>query len=366
MERKEFTIGITQGDINGIGYEIIIKTLMDQRVQDNCCIVVYGSPKVAAYHRKAIDASNFSFNIITKPEDAIHHRPNIIDCNDDSVKVELGQSTSIAGIAAFQALEKATDDLLEGKLDALVTAPINKESIQSKSFDFPGHTEYFSYRLKGATPLMLMVHNNLRVGVVTGHIPVNDICAVISENKILEKLQIMNRSLQYDFNIRKPKIAVMGLNPHAGDHGVIGSEEKEIIQPAINRANDQNILAVGPFPADGFFGSSNYTKFDAILAMYHDQGLIPFKSFAFDEGVNFTAGLPIIRTSPGHGTAYNLAGQGEASEASFRNSLYLALDVLKNRKMNDQASQNPMKNVDLDRFNQEKSFHDSELEGLQD
>ncbi|MFO8236387.1 MAG: 4-hydroxythreonine-4-phosphate dehydrogenase PdxA [Bacteroidales bacterium] len=343
MEDNKIKIGITHGDINGISYEIIIKTLMDTRINELCIPVVYGSAKVAAYHRKALNIENFSLNIIRDAEKVNGKRPNIINCLTDNVRVELGKSTSIAGEASLVALQKAAEDLKNNKIDALVTAPINKDNIQSEDFQFPGHTEFLAQHFgTDEDVLMLMVSDLMRVGVVTGHIPLKDVPGQISIEKILRKLRTLNQTLIRDFKIEKPKIAIFGLNPHASDGGVIGDEEEKIIQPAVQKAKDEDIFAFGPYPADSFLGADNIRKFDAILAMYHDQGLAPFKALAFDEGVNYTAGLNIIRTSPAHGTAYELAGKNEASVTSFRKALFLALDLYKNRKEYEELASDPL------------------------
>ena len=340
---EKIKIGISHGDINGIGYEIIIKTLMDARMMDICTPVVYGSPKVAAYHRKVLNINNFTFNTISNAETANSKKANIIDCFGDDIKVELGKSTNIAGDASFISLEKAVADLKDNKIQALVTAPINKNNIQSDKFNFHGHTEYLQERFGEDEVLMLLVSGNLRVGVVVGHTAIKDVPSKITKETILKKLSLMNNSLKKDFGIRKPKIAVLGLNPHAGDDGLLGMEENEVIIPTINEARDKGIMAVGPFAADGFFGSDTYKKFDGILAMYHDQGLAPFKALAFTSGVNFTAGLPIVRTSPAHGTAYEIAGENIASFDSFRESIYLATEIYKNRNANETLESNALK-----------------------
>ncbi|MCH7657346.1 MAG: 4-hydroxythreonine-4-phosphate dehydrogenase PdxA [Bacteroidetes bacterium] len=342
MEYEKIKVGITQGDINGISYEVIIKTLEDNRISEMCTPILYGSPKVAAYHRKAINIPKFSFNHINSPEDANLKRPNIINVLDDSVRVEFGKSTSEAGQASFISMNRAVSDLREEKIDVLVTAPINKNNIRSDDFNFPGHTEYLESFYEEKKALMIMVSDLLRVGIVTGHIPVAKIPEHITMDSVLDKLILLEQSLIQDFGVHKPTIAVLGLNPHAGDEGVLGSEEIEIITPAIEAAKEEKILAFGPYPADGFFGSDKYSKFDAVLAMYHDQGLAPFKALVFESGVNFTAGLPIIRTSPAHGTAYELAGQGVASPDSFRNALYLACDIYRNRKTYAEITSNPL------------------------
>ncbi|HPS63736.1 MAG TPA: 4-hydroxythreonine-4-phosphate dehydrogenase PdxA, partial [Bacteroidales bacterium] len=312
-KEKRVRIGITHGDVNGISYEIIIKTLQDQRLMELYTIVVYGSSKVASYHRKVLNINDFNFNLVKKADQAHPRRPNIVNIHDEEIKIDLGKSTAIAGELSFLSLEAATDDLMKNNIDVVVTAPINKKNIQMPGFAFPGHTEYFASKFNTENYLMLMINNVLRIGVVTGHIPLGKVRETLTGEMILKKIQVMNHSLMRDFGIVKPRIAVLSLNPHAGDDGLLGTEEKTIIQPAIDKAYGQDILAFGPYPADGFFGSSNFKNFDGILAMYHDQGMLPFKLLSFDEGVNFTAGLPVIRTSPAHGTAYDLAGKNEAS-----------------------------------------------------
>jgi len=346
MKNQKIKVGITQGDINGISYEVIIKTLLDNRIHEICTPIVYGSPKVAAYHRKALNIINFSLNSIKIPEEANIKRANIINCLDDNIRVELGKSTQMAGDASLKSLQRAVDDLKEKKINVLVTAPINKNNIQSDEFSFPGHTEYLGSYFREDDVLMLMVSDLFKVGVVAGHVPVSKIPFCITCENILKKLRILNVSLLKDFTIRKPRIAVLGLNPHAGDNGLIGNEEKEIISPAIQKARNENIMAIGPYSADGFFGTENFTKFDAILAMYHDQGLGPFKALAFEDGVNFTAGLPVVRTSPIHGTAYEIAGKNQASPNSFRKALYLACAIFKNRKQYQDLTKDPMKSFD--------------------
>lgn len=335
-------VGITQGDINGIGYEVIIKTLSDSRVNDFCVPVVYGSPKVAAYHRKAINHEHFNFNQIKDITELNSKKSNIINCMDDNVRVELGKTTEVAGEGSIQSIEAAIADLKSGKIDVLLTSPINKQNVQSSKFSFPGHTEYLASTFDTKEVLMLLVSDIMKVGVVTGHIPLSAVPGSITKELILKKLRLLNSSLVKDFGVRKPRIAVLGLNPHAGDAGVLGSEEQDVIIPAIKQANNEDIIAVGPYPSDGFFGSVNFSKFDAILAMYHDQGLAPFKSLAFDSGVNFTAGLPVVRTSPAHGTAFEIAGQGNASENSFRNALFLAIEIYKNRLTYEEITRNPL------------------------
>lgn len=336
-------VGISHGDFNGISYEIIIKTFLDKRNLELFTPVIYGSSKVASYYRKTFDMLDVNFNLIKKADYATPKRANIINCFNDEIKIEVGKITKQAGEIAFYALEKAVDDLKWGKIDVLVTAPINKKNIQSDQFNFSGHTDYLADKFNADNHLMLMVSDKLRIGIATGHLPLKDVSSAITEDLILNKIKVMNESLKMDFNIRKPKIAVLGLNPHASDEGLIGTEEKEIIIPAIDKANEQGMLAFGPFPADGFFSSSKYKNYDAILAMYHDQGMLPFKTFAFETGVNFTAGLPVVRTSPAHGTAFDIAGKNIASPDSFRQAIYTAMDIYRNRQEYNELNKNPLK-----------------------
>lgn len=344
MIANKTIIAITHGDMNGIAYEVILKTLAEPRVYEEFVPVIYGSSKAAGFYRKLFDIQGMNLNIINTVEEAHAKKINIINCTGDEIKVEPGKATEEAGKAALAALEKATEDLKKGLVDAIVTAPINKKNIQSDQFHFPGHTEYLEEKFgEGNSALMLLVNDVMRIAVVTGHIPVNKVAASITSEKILEKLRVLNSSLKKDFTIIRPRIAVLGLNPHAGDEGVIGNEEETIIKPALKVAEKEGLLCFGPYPADGFFGSGNFNKFDGILAMYHDQGLIPFKTVSMDRGVNFTAGLTIIRTSPAHGTAYDLAGQNLASEESFRQALFMAYDILQNRKLDKEIRTNPLK-----------------------
>ena len=335
-------IGITHGDINSISYEIITKSLADNRIFDFFTPVVYGSSKVASYYRKMLNVSDFAFNLIKKADMANPKRANIININDQEIKIEAGKSTSIAGELALHSLESAIDDLKKGLIDVMVTAPINKYNIQSKDFHFPGHTEYLASKFDARDFLMLMVSNSIRIGVVTGHIPLREVADTITEELLMRKIKILHQSLLQDFGIRNPRIAILGINPHASDNGLLGTEETKIIKPTIDKAFDAGMMVFGPYPADGFFGSSVFTEFDGILAMYHDQGMLPFKTLAFDSGVNYTAGLPIIRTSPAHGTAYDIAGKDKASAESFRAALYLATDIYNNRRRYAEMTVNPL------------------------
>lgn len=343
MENRKIRVGITHGDINGVGYEVILKTFSDPTMLELCTPVIYGSPKVAAYHRKAMEIPT-NFSIVNTAEDAQDGRVNVVNCIEEELKVELSKPTLEAGKAALIALEKALADYRDGLFDVLVTAPINKHTIQSDTFHFPGHTEYIEERVgDGQKALMILLKGDFRVALVTGHVPVRDIPGMLTKELIMEKMEIFHQSLKKDFGIDNPRIAVFSLNPHAGDHGLLGTEEEEIIIPAMKEMIAKGVQCFGPYPADGFMGSGNYTHFDGILAMYHDQGLAPFKALAMDEGVNFTAGLPIVRTSPAHGTAYDIAGKGVASEDSFRQAVYVAMDVFRNRAWEKEISARPLR-----------------------
>ena len=343
MEDNRIRVGITQGDVNGVGYEVILKTFSEPLMLELCTPIIYGSPKVAAYHRKSLDI-NASFSIVNSASEAAPNKLSVVNCSDDEVKVEFSKADPEAGKAALDALERAIEEYKQGLIDVIVTAPINKHTIQSETFDFPGHTEYIERKLgNGAKSLMILMQDDFRMALVTGHIPVSQIASTITKDLIKEKIAIFNKSLKQDFGIGRPRIAVLSLNPHAGDDGLLGKEEQEIISPALQEMNDEGVICYGPYAADGFMGSENYMRFDGILAMYNDQGLAPFKALAMDEGVNYTAGLPVIRTSPAHGTAHDIAGQGIASEDSFRKAVYVALDIFRNRCRDKEARVNPLR-----------------------
>ncbi len=345
-------IGISIGDVNGIGLEIIIKTLAESKIYDYCVPIVYGHTKVASFYKRSVNVNELNFTVINHASETYgkdHKKPFMINCWENDVKIEPGTPNVEVGKYAFLSLERATADLIKGEISALVTAPINKDTIQGEDFNFPGHTEYLQDRDGASGSLMFMVSDTLRIGLVTGHIPIAKVADHITSEKIVGKLKLMDASLRNDFWVRKPKIAVLGLNPHAGDNGLIGEEEKAIISPAIEEAKNQNIMAFGPFAADGFFANGTYHQFDAVLAMYHDQGLIPFKQIAFESGVNFTAGLNFVRTSPDHGTAYDIAGKNLASEVSFREAIFTALHIVKNRNENLELNENPLKFTKLSR-----------------
>lgn len=344
-------VGITHGDVNGVGYEILLKTFSDARMFELLHPIVYGSSKSASYHRKALNNDAVNFHIISKVEESQEGKVNLVNCVREETKISLGKPSPEAGEAAFIALDAACRDLSEGKIDLLVTLPINKDTIQNERFHFPGHTEFLEQRFAGENDkaLMIMATETMRVALATTHVPLSQVSSLLSKDLIMEKLKTLDLTLKRDFRIENPRIAVLGLNPHAGENGLLGKEEEEIIAPAVKEAQDQWILCAGPFPADGFFGSGRFKEFDAILAMYHDQGLIPFKTLAMDSGVNFTAGLPIVRTSPDHGTAYDIAGKNLASDESFRQAIYMGIDIFRNRVAYDEARENPLKKMFFDR-----------------
>lgn len=341
-EQSPIRVGISIGDINGIGPEVIIKALRNPDILIGCTPIIYASSKLLTAHKKLIDDDLFIFQGVNDATEAQDKKVNIVPCWSEVADIEIGKATKNGGKHAFLSLEKATQDLAAGKIDVLVTAPISKETIHQAGFEFPGHTEYLAHLSGVDEALMMMVTEDLRVALVTSHIPLKDVPNVINENIVLDKIKKLNNSLIKDFGIVRPRIAVLGLNPHAGERGSMGTEESEIISPAIQKAMEKGILTFGPYPADGFFGSRHYLKFDAVLAMYHDQGLTGFKSLAFDNGVNFTAGLPIVRTSPDHGTAFDIAGKGIANEQSMRSAIYLAMDIYKTRKFIKEINSNPL------------------------
>lgn len=335
-------VGITHGDTNGVGYEIILKAFAEQTMFEVCTPVVFGSAKIGNYHRKALGIET-QFHFVNSAKDAVDGRLNLVNCFDNDVNVEFGRTSQEAGRAAYWALEAATEALKNGEIDVLVTAPICKNAIQSPDFNFAGHTEYLANRIgEGNEPLMVLANDVMRVALVTTHLPISEVAAAITKENVAKKIRQLNKSLQHDFLISAPRIAVLGLNPHNGDDGVMGHEEKEAIAPAVQEAVEQGIQCFGPYPADGFFGAGMFSHFDAVLAMYHDQGLAPFKALSMDNGVNITAGLPYVRTSPDHGTAFDIAGCNKASEASFRQAIYTAIDIHRNRKADDEARKNPL------------------------
>ena len=356
MPENKFKIGITQGDTNGIGWEIILKALADPRMTELFTPVVYGSPKAAAYYRNTVaEIEAFSFNPVASAAEARRGKANLVACGE-TADIAPGKPTPEAGRAAVEALCAAMRDLKAGHLDALVTAPFDKETVQADDFRYTGHTEYLAAELEGEA-MMILCSDVLRVGLVTKHIPVSEISRSISREKIVHDLHTLRRSLIEDFGIVEPRIAVMALNPHAGDGGLLGNEEQEIIRPAIVEAFSKGVLAFGPFAADGLFAGGGYAKYDGILAMYHDQGLAPFKSLSPD-GVNFTAGLSAVRTSPDHGTAFDIAGKDKADPQSMRNAIYAAIDIAEHRRAWAEWTRNPLQRAERDRGGRDVSVKD--------
>lgn len=348
MSEQRIRVAITSGDPNGVGLETIIKVFSDTRILENITPIIYAHPEVIKVHKKIAGSEEFQYNSIGGAEQALAKKVNLVNIwNDFKGTVEFGKPDKDAGLFAFKSLEAAVNDLAANKVDVLVTAPINKDTIQSKDFNFPGHTEYLAKFAGTEKVLMFLVSDILKVGIVTGHLPLKDVAQHITKDKIIEKLRMMDDSLRKDFGVATPRIAVLGLNPHAGDNGLLGNEEKDIILPAVREASDKGFYVYGPYGADGFFGSGRYKQFDAVLAMYHDQGLAPFKALAFDQGVNFTAGLPVVRTSPDHGTSYDIAGKGIADESSLRAAIYAACDIYKKRKEYRDYASNPLKRQEI-------------------
>lgn len=350
MADHKIRVGITHGDINGIGYEVILKALEDNRMLELCTPVLYGSGKIASFYNKALGIPQIPFHQISSSEDLDDNAYNLVNVVDDSVKPEPGVESKAAGEAAFMALERAVADLRAGQIDVLVTAPISKKAIQSEQFTFPGHTEYLESSVgDGEKALMILCADNIRVALVTTHTPLAQLSPAITKEAVLEKIMALKASLERDFGIGHPRIAVLALNPHAGEEGLLGTEEQEQIAPAIAEAQAEKVMCFGPYAADGFWGSGAYTKFDGVLAMYHDQGLAPFKTLAMNTGVNFTAGLQYVRTSPDHGTGFDIAGQGVADAESMRRAIYTAIDVWRCRRSYARAHRNPLRKQYVER-----------------
>ncbi len=338
---NKIIVGISVGDINGIGIEIILKTFEDKRMLEFCTPVLFASNRLISYHKKALGLNN-NIHGINNIEKIVHGKINLLNAWKEEVKIEIGKITEIGGEFAYKSLAAAIEALKNNHINVLLTAPISKENIQSKEFKFPGHTEYLEENLDGKS-LMILMTDELRIGLITGHIPISEVAASITPELIKSKVEIMHNSLKNDFNIRKPKIAVLGLNPHCGDNGIIGKEDDEIVRPTINEIKESGKLVFGPYAADGFFGSKTYKQFDGVLAMYHDQGLAPFKALSFGNGVNFTAGLSKVRTSPDHGTGFDIAGKNKANPASFKEALFTSLQIFKNREENKDLTKNVLK-----------------------
>ena len=349
MENKNFKVGITLGDYNGIGPEVIIKVLEDERIYKFCSVVVYGQKNIISYYTKLLKIQNFNIQEVMDTASLNPKIPNIINCWNEHVDVQLGQMVVEAGARAMICLNAGIKDLISENIDVLVTGPVNKSLMSQHHPDFKGQTEYVSQQAGNENTMMLLCDDGLRVGLVTNHVSLKDVAGKIDTNLILNKIEILNTSLKRDFLIHRPRIAVLGVNPHAGDNSLLGKEEKEIVAPAVNRAKEKGILATGPYPADGFFGAHHYNKFDAVLAMYHDQGLIPFKTLSFGTGVNFTAGLNIVRTSPDHGTGYDIAGKDLASSDSLRNAIFTGLDIAQNRSNYKEMTENPVERVAVEK-----------------
>jgi 4-hydroxythreonine-4-phosphate dehydrogenase len=346
MSDQKLIVGISQGDINGIGLEVILKTFQETGINDICTPVLFSSQKTVSYYRKVMGIEEFNFHPLRDMTQINHKKVNVFVCYEEEVNIEMGKASDVGGKYAAISLEKATENLLANKIDVLVTAPINKHTIKNESFNFIGHTDYLGKKLNGS-PLMVMCTNSgLRVALATDHVPLKDVVSKLSVDVIAEKITAFHNSLVRDFAVRKPRLAILGINPHASDNGTIGNEDQTLVKPAIDKARGDKMI-YGPYSADGFFGSGAYKQFDGILAMYHDQGLIPFKTLAFNEGVNYTAGLSHVRTSPDHGTAYEIAGKNQASEQSFKNALYMAMDIYKNRKLHSEVTANPLQHTTI-------------------
>ncbi|CAM1365438.1 4-hydroxythreonine-4-phosphate dehydrogenase PdxA [Tenacibaculum xiamenense] len=338
---NKIIVGISVGDINGIGIEVILKTFEDKRMLDFCTPVLFASNKVISFHKKTLKLNN-SINGIPSVDKVVHGKINVVNAWKEDVKFDIGKLTEVGGKCALMSLQSAVEALKENKVDLLVTAPINKENIQSEEFNFPGHTEYLESELDGES-LMILMTDQLRIGLITGHIPLSKVSETITPDLIKSKVEVMYSSLKQDFNISKPKIAVLGLNPHCGDNGVVGTEDDEIIRPTIKEIQETGKLVYGPYAADGFFGSKTYEQFDGVLAMYHDQGLAPFKALSFGNGVNFTAGLNKVRTSPDHGTGFDIAGKKKANHLSFQEALFSSLHIHRNRIEYQNLTKNSLK-----------------------
>lgn len=335
-------VGISIGDLNGIGSEVILKTFADQRMLDFCTPVIFANNKLLSFYKKHFKM-NINFQGVDDAQKIIDGKFNVVNIWKDNLKINFGEEDKFLGKFTLQSLEAATQALKKGDIDTLVTAPINKNVIQSDKFNFPGHTDYLAKHLGGGESLMFMVSQNLKIGLLTDHVAVKEVSEVITPSLIEKKVNMISNSLKADFKVRKPKIAILGINPHSGDNGVIGKEDEEVLKPTIKKLQDKGNLVYGPYAADSFFGTKNYQNFDAVVAAYHDQGLIPFKTLSFGNGVNFTAGLEKVRTSPDHGTAYEIAGKGEADHTSFKEAVFASIEIFKNRKEYEKLTKNPLK-----------------------
>lgn len=344
---SKIRLGVSVGDLNGVGMEIIFKTFREKAILEMCTPLVFGNAKAAGFYRKASKSSDFSFNIVNDANSAVEGKANLVVINNNEINIQPGTPSKATGAFAAESLKATAKALSSGFIDAMVTAPIDKNTIQSSSFNFPGHTEYLTHYSGQKESLMFMVSEHVRVATLSNHVALKDAAADLSRDKLRIKLDLLIKSLQNDFGIIHPKVAVLGLNPHAGDNGQIGNEENEIIIPELQNYRAESATVMGPYSADGFFGNGAYKAFDAVLAMYHDQGLVPFKLLSFGNGVNFTAGLPVVRTSPDHGVAYNIAGQNIANENSFRQAVYMAIDIYNTRQKLKEWRQNPLEHHEI-------------------
>lgn len=342
-------IGISIGDINGIGPEVIIKALSNEMLLHECTPIIYGSSKVIGYHKNVVKTPGFNFVNISRTDKAVANKVNLINCWQDNVVINLGEPTEESGKSAYIALDRAVNDLNKGFIDALVTAPINKFAMKMADFPYLGHTEFIAEKAeKKGEEIMMLISDQLKVALVSAHVPVKDVADLVTKPRIYTCIKILDETLRKDFGKEKPTIAVLGLNPHAGDNGAIGSEDDEVIKPAIIELKKKGLLVSGPFSADGFFGNASYKKFDAVLAMYHDQGLIPFKALSFGSGVNYTAGLPVVRTSPDHGTGYDIVGMNLADESSMRQAIYASIDISRSRKDFEEMRRHKVEKVSIE------------------
>lgn len=368
MENRKIRVAITHGDTNGIGYETIFKAFSESSMLELCTPIIYGSPRVAMFHRKALEQS-VNFNTVHDVSEAQSGRLNLVSCFDEEVKVDFGKSTPESGRAAYLALQRALADYRKGMFDVLVTAPVCKAAMpEEEGTPFVGHTEYLQQQLgqENDDVLMILMNDKMRVALVTTHLPISSVAAAITEEAVEKKLRMLYDSLRRDFLISAPRIAVLSLNPHAGDNGLLGNEENNAIKPAIEKLAGEGVHCFGPYPADGFFGDAAYRRFDAVLAMYHDQGLAPLKALGMDNGVNFTAGLELVRTSPDHGTAYDIAGKNVADEGSMRHAIYTAIDIWRNRRFDDAAKANPLRDEYHDRRDDSDKLRDMHDENARD
>lgn len=351
-KEQKIRVGITHGDVNGIGYEVIFKAVADEAFTELCTPVIFGSSRVANHWRKTCGLEDVRYNVVDSAREARDGEVNLVNITSEEIKLDCGMPTEQSGKAAWLALDKCVEAFRNREIDVIVTAPINKEAMKMAGFPYPGHTEYFEHELGNdfkATMMLMCEAPQLRVALVTAHLPLEDVAKAVTAEAIVEKLRSLHNTLRKDFAVERPKIAVLSLNPHAGDGGALGNEEQTIITPAIEEACGRKIMAFGPYAADGFFGSGKYARFDAVLAMYHDQGLTPFKVLAMENGVNFTSGIPVVRTSPDHGTGYDIAGQGVADPGSMRQAIYSAIDILRRRLQYIRAKANPLKKQYVDR-----------------